>query len=128
MKKYCLVNTVREEKLREYAEDHRNMGGPVLRALKESGAEEECVFLCGNMAVICIKCEDINDFMFRFYRTPEGAGWGRRMQPYLSGSQCMNDDGTVKEKAEYLEKVFDLDEQLEKEEDRNGKDKPRARD
>ena len=113
MKHYCLLNFINEEVLEEYQRLHMEADKDLLMTLKECGTQEECIFMHGNIAIIYIKCDDINDCIHRFYETEVGIEWGKKMQPFLMDSQAMNDDGTSRDEIICLKKVFDINEQLE---------------
>jgi L-rhamnose mutarotase len=113
MAKYCIVGEVKQEYLEKYKKLHREIHkGPyreLLNVIKDSGVKEEAVFIYRNLAIIFYEAEDLD----RCYEKQAGAGvakqWNTLMAPMFTSSYEFN----VSEKLPVLEKVFDLNEQLE---------------
>jgi L-rhamnose mutarotase len=113
MAKYCIVGEIRGEFLEEYKKQHREIHkGPyreLLKVIKASGVEQEAVFMHKNLAIIFYEAEDLD----RAYERQESAKvakeWNKLMSPMFASSYRFN----VSEKLPVLEKVFDLNEQLE---------------
>ena len=113
MAKYCIVGEVKQENLDEYKKLHREIHkGPyreLLNVIKNSGVKEEAVFVYKNMVIIFYEAEDLD----RCYEKQSGAEvakrWNALMGPMFASSYEFN----VSEKLPVLEKVFDLNEQLE---------------
>lgn len=113
MAKYCIVGEVKPGYLEEYKKLHREIHrGPyreLLNVIKESGVKEEAVFMHGNLAIIFYEAEDI-DLCYKRQGSAEAAKrWNELMAPMFDSSYKFN----VSEKLPVLEKVFDLNEQLE---------------
>jgi L-rhamnose mutarotase len=113
MAKYCIVCEVKSEYLEEYKRLHREIHKgkykDLLRVIKESGVEEELVFMHGNLAIIFFRAEDLDGCYERQGRTDVAKEWNKLMSPMFASSYQFN----VSEKLPVSEKVFDLNEQLE---------------
>jgi L-rhamnose mutarotase len=113
MGKYCIVGEIKQEYLEEYKKLHREIHmGPyraLLTVIKDSGVKEEAVFMHGNLAIVFFEADDID----RCYEKQGVSGiakqWNNLMAPMFSSSYEFNSS----EKLPVLEKVFDLNEQLE---------------
>ena len=113
MAKYCIVGEIKPEYLEEYKKLHKNLHkGPykeLLKVIKQSGVKEEAVFMYRNHAIIFYEAEDLD----RCYQMQGGAEiakkWNEMMAPMFASSYEFN----VSERLPLLEKVFDLNEQLE---------------
>jgi L-rhamnose mutarotase len=113
MAKYCIVGEVKQEFLEEYKRQYKKIHkGPykeLLKVIKESGVEEETVFMHKNLAIIFYEAEDLNRCYERQGSAEVAQEWNRLMSPMFASSYRFN----VSEKLPVLEKVFDLNEQLE---------------
>jgi len=112
MAKYCVVGEVKPEFLDEYKRQHREIHKgkykDLLRVIKESGIEEEAVFMHQNIAIIFYQAEDLDLCYERQGSAEVVREWNRLMSPMFASSYRFN----VSEKLPVLEKVFDLNEQL----------------
>lgn len=113
MAKYCIVGEVKEEFLDEYKrrhrEIHRGKYKDLLRVIKESGVEEETVFMYRNLAIIFYQADDLDRCYERQGSSEVASEWNRLMSQMFASSYRFN----VSAKLPVLEKVFDLNEQLE---------------
>jgi L-rhamnose mutarotase len=113
MAKYCIVGEIKPEYMEEYKKLHRNIHkGPyreLLRVIKQSGVEEEAVFMYKNYAIIFYEAEDLNSCYQRQGGAEIAKKWNELMAPMFASSYEFN----LSEKLPLLEKVFDLNEQLE---------------
>jgi L-rhamnose mutarotase len=81
-----------------------------LSIIKDSGVREEVVFMHGNLAIIFYEAEDLNECYKRQGTTEIAMRWNALMGPMFASSYVFN----VADRLPVLEKVFDLNEQLEK--------------
>jgi len=113
MAKYCIVGEVKPEYLKEYKKLHREIHeGPyreLLNVIKDSGVKEEAVFMHGNLAIIFYEAEGLDLCYERQGNADVAKRWNALMAPMFTSSYEFN----VSEKLPVLEKVFDLNEQLE---------------
>jgi L-rhamnose mutarotase len=112
MAKYCIVGEVKPEYLEEYKRLHRELHrGPykdLLKIIKESGVQEEAVFMHGTTVIIFYEAEDLNRAYERQGSSEVARRWNELMAPMFASSYEFNSS----EKLPVLEKVFDLTEQL----------------
>lgn len=112
MAKYCIVGEVKPEFLEQYKRLHRELHkGPykeLLSVIKESGVEEEAVFMQGTTAIIFYEAEDLDSAYRRQSSSEVVRRWNELMEPMFASSYEFN----VSDKLPVLEKVFDLKEQL----------------
>jgi len=113
MKRYCMINEVKKENLNDYVNLHNNPWKEMLTAIREAGAANELIYMYGNLAIIFIECEDINEFLKNLGERDVGKQWFEKVSPFLSVSQSVDEEGKVRSEAGYLEKVFDLNQQLD---------------
>jgi L-rhamnose mutarotase len=111
--KYCIVGKVKPEYLEEYKKLHREIHkGPyreLLKVIRDSGVKEEAVFMYGNLAIIFYEAEDL-DMCYQQQGSADVAKrWNDLMSPMFDSSYEFN----VSDKLPLLEKVFDLNEQLD---------------
>ena len=112
MKRYCLVNVIKQEFLDEYIEAHLNPWDELLECLKEAGTNEELIYMYENLAIIFLECEDIDVYMEKFARSEIGKKWLVKMIPLLEDTEFTDDTGKAGDTPEGLRKVFDLKQQL----------------
>ena len=113
MKRYCLVNKIKKEFLKEYIDIHKDPWKEVLEALKEAGTHNEFIFMYDNLAIVIIECEDIDVYMKSFGNSEAGKKWFEMVAPWLEESQFIDETGKLHGETNYLEKVFDLKQQLD---------------
>jgi L-rhamnose mutarotase len=113
MKKYCMVNEIKPERLQEYIDAHLNPWNELLACLKEAGTKEESIFILGNKALVFIECEDMETYLEKFGRSETGKKWLAYVADFIAESPFADETGKAVESAEGLRKVFDLNQQLE---------------
>ena len=111
--KYCIVSKIKKDKVGEYIMQHRQMHKSefkeLLRVIKKSGVEEEVIFIHDNFCIIYFEAEDINksyDYQRKFEVTQK---WDNLMKDLFDSDYKFSNA----EKLPVLEKVFDLNEQLD---------------
>jgi L-rhamnose mutarotase len=113
MAKYCVVGEVKPEYLQEYKTLHKEIHkGPyreLLKVIRESGVKEETVFMRGTMVVLFYEADDLD----RSYGLQGGAPVAKRWNELMAPMFVSSYDFNVSEKLPVLEKVFDLNEQIE---------------
>lgn len=113
MAKYCIVGEVKPKYLEEYKKLHREIHkGPyreLLKVIRESGVKEETVFIHGSMVVIFYEADDLDRSYEVQGSAPIAKRWNEMMAPMFASSYDFN----VSERLPVLEKVFDLNEQIE---------------
>jgi L-rhamnose mutarotase len=101
MNKYCFVIELNEENVKEYVNLHKNPWPDMLQAIKEAGAQEEVLFIYNNLSIVFFICEDIDEVYRRLGEKEIVKKWDETVGPWIKNvSPC-------------LEKIFDLNYQLE---------------
>ena len=113
MKKYCMVNEIKPERLNEYINAHLNPWKELLTCLREAGTKEECIFILDNKALVFIECEDMEIYLEKFGRSEVGKKWLEFVADFIEVSPFADQSGKAVERADGLRKVFDLNQQLE---------------
>ena len=113
MKKYCMINELKEENVKDYVDIHKNahLTGwkTQLEALKAAGAENCIVYLYKNLSILIYECEDIEESFSRLGKIEANIKWQTTVAPWFKGTPKF--DGT--QKVQSLEKIFDLNQQLQ---------------
>ncbi len=114
MKKYCFINVLKPEYKENYMNIHKTAPMEILQALKDNGAEEEVIYIYRDIAIVYVKTDDYEVFMKGFGETECGKKWYQTVVPWLSEEeeQCLDADGNFNSDMDVLEKVFDLEQQL----------------
>lgn len=113
MKRYCMVNVVNQEFLEEYKEAHLNPWRELLESIRNAGTREELIYIYKNLAIIFIECEDIGQYMEKFANSKVGDKWMKKMACLLSENDFADETGKTKKVTGGLEKIFDLNQQLD---------------
>lgn len=103
------MQEVKKDKKKEYIKYHKNCFPGVLKALKDSGIEREIIWIEGDTLIIYAMADDFKRSMDDLKNKEVFKKWIELMTPLLSKIQDYSEDGEIRE----LEKVFDLEEQLE---------------
>lgn len=112
MKKYCMVNVIKSEKLNDYMNAHRNPWPELLTCLKEAGTTEEFIYMLDNKALVYIECDDMQKYLEKFGRSEVGKKWLAYVADFIAESPFADNSGKAVDDAEGLVKVFDLNQQL----------------
>ncbi len=113
MRKYCIVANLKPECVEEYKKQHKtlHLGAhkALLQVIKDSGVQEECVFVHGSQIIIYFEAEDL-DASYQIQGEAEVIRqWNDLMKPMFDDTYEFNEEGN---KLPVLEKVFDLSEQI----------------
>jgi L-rhamnose mutarotase len=104
------VQKVRPEKRDLYVQAHNNPPADLLRVLRDSGVQREVIWLQGENVYIYVMSDDFDRAIAAQGKSRIFQDWVQRMKPLLSEIQDFSGEGTVVR----LQKVFDLEEQLER--------------
>ena len=103
MKRYCFIIELKEECVAEYIELHKNAWPEMLRAIDVSGANEEIIYRYENVSIVFFSCEDeISEVFRRLGENDVVDKWNATVGPWFK-----------KAGVTYLEKIFDLRQQLD---------------
>jgi L-rhamnose mutarotase len=108
-KRYCFVIEINEDQMEDYVALHRNPWQETLEGLKAAGAEELVIYRYRNFSILFYECEDINEVYRIWGANPACAKWNARLKGAYKVSPKIDGTGDV----ETLEKIFDLNQQLE---------------
>ena len=113
VKRYLMVNEIKPEYLEEYVKAHQTMHEgkwkEQLQVLRQAGAKECISYLYKNYSILIYECEDIDESFRKLGQIPARAAWEDFTQPMFQNSPKF--DGS--EKTEGLQKIFDLNQQLD---------------
>ena len=113
MKRYCMINEIKPERMQEYIDAHKNPWEELLTCLKEAGTEEEYIFINGNQAIVFVVCDEMSAWLEKFGNSDVGKKWLEHMADFIAATPFADSSGKAAEDAEGLAKVFDLNQQLE---------------
>jgi L-rhamnose mutarotase len=109
MEHVMFVQEVKAEKRDEYIGAHRDAWPDLLKAIKDSGIEREMIWMHGNNIYIYIMSENFDRAMAVLAEKQVFKDWIEKMEPLLAMMQDYSGEGNVIR----LDKVFDLEKQLE---------------
>jgi L-rhamnose mutarotase len=107
-----MVYELKPEHVKDYAEMHKTAHQTVwkaeLDALKKAGARNCITYIYKNYSILLIECEEIDDFFTKLGKSEDNRKWQATTAPWFAVTAKF--DGSAK--AEPIEKIFDLREQL----------------
>jgi len=113
MKKYCIVGKLKPECVDDYIEKHQTLHTSeykeLLTVIKDSGVEQEAVFIQGSMIVIYFEADDLDSSYQQQAKSKIIQKWNQLMEPMFAGDYDFNKEQTT---LPVLTKIFDLNEQL----------------
>ena len=109
MEHIMFVQEVKQEKKSEYIDAHRTIWPELLKTIKESGIEREMIWMHGNYICIYMMSENFEEAMASLGEKQIFKDWLEKMGPMLAMMQDFSGEGKVIK----LDKVFDLEKQLE---------------
>jgi L-rhamnose mutarotase len=110
MEHILYIQKLKKGKRKQYTKDHKECWPELLEAIKESGIERNIIWLYGDEILIYTMSENFNGSMAKLSRKKIFKDWIRRMKNYLEVIQDFSSKGKVIK----LEKIFDLEEQINK--------------
>ena len=108
-KRYCMVIEIKEEYVDDYVNIHKNAWKELLKTEKSCGIKEELIWIYKNLSIIYIECDDINQVFKAIGSDEIEKKWDITVSPWFKEPQSL--DGS--EEIKTLEKIFDLNQQLE---------------
>lgn len=112
-KQYVLVNEIAPDRVEEYKKTHKTMHEGIwkeqLEVLRTAGAEICQTYLYKNFSILIYVCDDIDESFKKLGQDPRRQAWEEFTQPMFMNSPKF--DGS--EKTVSIEKIFDLNEQME---------------
>lgn len=110
MKQYCCVNRLKPECVKAYSEYHRNMyrteWRTVIASLKNAGISLLNVYIWGDLAIMTIECEDLDESFKYLGKDPAHQHWSKVMDQFFAENPKFDGTQTV-----YADQIFDLNEQ-----------------
>ena len=111
MRRVCFRLRVRPDRLAEYRERHARVWPEMLRALRDAGWHDYSLFLHEDGTLIgYFRTEDLAAAHAAMARTEVNQRWQAEMAPFFENLDGRRPD----EGFEVLEEIFNLDEQLER--------------
>lgn len=110
MEKIMFVQRIKEGKISEYVDYHKNAWPDLLKVLKEFGTQEEIIWQYRDLVLVYISAENFDESMAEISKNEVFQKWHGIMQTLLSEIQDYSEKGKI----DKLEKIFDLNEQLKK--------------
>lgn len=104
------TQTIKKNKKDEYIKAHKNCWPELLEAHKDSGIEREIIWIYGDDILIYIMAENFSRAIAKLEKIDVFKDWITKIKPLMSKMQ----DYSGKAKIVKLDKVFDLEEQLDK--------------
>jgi L-rhamnose mutarotase len=109
MEHIMYIQKVKEGKKEEYINAHKNCWQDLLIAMHKSGIKREIIWMHKNLILIYVMAENFKESMEIFSKTAIFKKWLNKMETLLDEVQ----DYTAGENIKCLEKIFDLEKQLE---------------
>jgi L-rhamnose mutarotase len=109
-KHVMFIQKVKTDKKEEYIQAHKEVWPQLLKAIKGSGIERELIWMFGDHICIYMMSDDFEGAMTRLSKTDVFKKWAEYMDTMLAEMQDYSQGGT---NVITLEKVFDLEEQLD---------------
>ena len=106
MKKYCMVNEIKPERIQEYIDAHLNPWKELLTCLKDAGTNEEYIFILDNKALVFIECEDMETYLEKFGRSEVGKKWLAFVADFIEVSPFADQSGKAAQNAAGLKKYL----------------------
>jgi L-rhamnose mutarotase len=112
MKLYCMVNELKPECVKDYAEYHESIHKTEwktqLTAIKKAGFEVCNVYVHGNLSIVIFGCDDLMACLSKLAADTDNKRWQQLMAGFFAGNPKF--DG---EKDLTAKKVFDLIQQMQ---------------
>ncbi len=110
MEHVLFIQRVKKGKRKQYIKDHEECWPEMLKTIKESGIERNIIWMNGNEVLIYSMSENYDQAIKNLSKKKTFKEWSIRMESLLEVMQDFSEGGNVIK----LEKVFDLEEQIER--------------
>ncbi|MCL4415540.1 MAG: L-rhamnose mutarotase [Actinobacteria bacterium] len=108
-KRYCIVLEIKEEFVDKYKNIHINAWPELLRAEQECGITNELIWIYKNLAIVYIECNDLKETFKKIALNEVEMKWDKTVSPWFKNVEILEDSNKIP----VLEKIFDLNQQLE---------------
>jgi L-rhamnose mutarotase len=108
MEHIMFVQKVKDDKKDQYIKYHKNCWPDLLKAIKESGIEENIIWIYGNEVFNYAVSDNFDESMKILSEKQVFKDWSEKMESLFE----VKHDFLSDKKVEKLEKIFDLEEQL----------------
>ncbi|MCL5070439.1 MAG: L-rhamnose mutarotase [Actinobacteria bacterium] len=108
-KRYCIVLEIKEEFVEKYKNIHINAWSELLKAEKECGIINELIWIYKNLSIIYIECDDLKETFKKIGLNKVEREWDKTVSPWFKNIEVLEDSNKIP----VLEKIFDLNQQLE---------------
>ncbi len=102
------IEKVKSEKKNEYLEYHKHAWPKLLESIKAAGIEREIIWINGDCLYLYFMAENFDKSMLKLNSSQIFKQWNRKMSPLMNEIQNYSEGQIIK-----LDKVFDLEEQIE---------------
>lgn len=109
MNKYYAAIEIAQDKVKDYADIHKNCWPELLEAMKDCGMENLTIHMYKNIAFLEYECGDLDAFYEKYGQQEVTKKWNAIVIPWLEEAPTLDGSGSVAT----LEKVFDSKYQLE---------------
>ena len=113
MSTYCIIGNLKPECVEDYKEKHKTLHlgeyKKLLEIIKKSGIKEEKIFIKDSMIIIIFEADNLNKSYEIQGKSEILAKWNEVMKPMFAEAYDFNKENY---KLPVLEKIFDLNEQL----------------
>ncbi len=109
MNHIMFIQKTKKDKREEYIQSHKRVWPELIEAHRDAGIKRELIWMKGDYIYLYIMAEDFEKAMENLTKTKIFKEWIKKMTPLLDEIQDYSGEGKVIR----LDKVFDLEEQLE---------------
>ncbi len=108
MKRYCFINVLKEDYIKEYKKIHKNPWLEILDVIKSVKVKELVIWSYKNLAIVYYECDDIKRVYKELNKLDITKKWNVAIGPWIKESPALDESGSVVT----LEKIFDLNQQI----------------
>ena len=109
MQHVMFTQKLKKDKVKEYIKTHKKVWLELLKATKEAGIVREIIWMDKETTYAYMMVEDFEGAMKKLAKTKVFKDWVKKMEPFMDIAPDYTGGGKIVE----LEKVFDLEKQLE---------------
>ena len=107
MKKYCMSFKIKQKFVKDYVNIHKNAWPEQVNAIRESGAEKCVMYMYDNISILYCECADVDKWLENLSNNETYKKWLKVVGPWMEKNK------TTDNPINFLEKIFDLEQQLE---------------
>ena len=88
MEVICEMMKLKPENVKDYIELHDNTWPDLVKALRESGFIEECIFILDNLVMVVMKCENFENSSAKLSSTEIFKKWTTKVRSMLINDEA----------------------------------------